>query len=305
MKNYHIYLVLTGVMLIWGLNVSVLKILVEHFMPVTITALRIFTAGVCVLLILAISQKIRKPSSQELGYIIVGGLLNVVAHHLFLATGLARTTATNGGLILGLGPLITACFALIFLKRFPTRLQLIGFVLGGIGISFTVLAGNKEIGDINLGDFYVFLSILAQGMSFILIKKASTTLDPRLLTGYMLIIGSFILFLLSIVIEPDGLKTLGGAPAYVWGVFFASAILATALGHYIYNYAIGQTGPAEAAIFLNLSTFFALLGSAVFLGEQFYPSHFAGLILIVSGVVFGSGAMEDLIRKRRRRIKVS
>ncbi|WP_083632323.1 EamA family transporter [Domibacillus antri] len=72
----------------------------------------------------------------------------------------------------------------------------------------------------------------------------------------------------------------------------------------MYNNTITKIGPSESAIFLNLNTFFSIVGSAVMLGEPIYYYHWLGLLLIVPGVLMGSGALEDMIRKRARAGKV-
>lgn len=295
------FLMLAGLMAVWGFNVSIIKILVGSFSPITITSLRILTAGITVFIILFLLKKVRAPRGKEYTYILLGGLLNVVAHHAFLSIGLTETSATNGGLILGAGPLLTAIFSAVILKSRPTFIQVCGFLLGGAGVTFIVLSGGDGISSLSTGDLYVFLSILAQAFSFILISRASKTMDARLLTGYMLVWGAIILFAISLLAEPGELTELSNASGFVWLLFFISAILATGVGHMIYNSAIGRVGPAEASIFLNLNTFFALAGSALFLGEIITVSHLMGLLLIVSGVLFGSGALEQLYLKRKHK----
>ncbi|MBS8266813.1 DMT family transporter [Mesobacillus boroniphilus] len=299
MKNLKIYLILTGVMFLWGMNVTALKIIVGNFPPITITSLRVFTAGVSVFIILFFIKKVRLPSRKEWLYIIGGGILNVTGHHLFLGIGLKETSAVNGGLILGLGPLLTALMAILFLGRNLTFVRTLGFIFGGIGVTLTVLAGSTGLSGMSIGDFYVFLSIFSQAISFIIISKAAKTLDPRLLTGYMLVFGSILLFFIGLWKEPDGLTSLGNGSLGLWSIFFASAIFATAVGHMLYNYAIGKAGPAEASIFLNLNTFLSILFAAIFLGENITSSHLLGLIFIVSGVIFGSGALEELVLRNK------
>lgn len=299
MKNSQISLILIGIMFLWGLNVSALKVIVGNFPPITITALRVFTAGVSVFIILLFFKKIRLPSRKEWNYIIGGSILNVTGHHLFLGIGLNVTSAVNGGLILGLGPLLTALMAILFLGKKLTFVRTLGFIFGGIGVTLTVLAGDTSLSGMSIGDFYVFLAIVSQAISFIIISKAAKTLDPRLLTGYMLVIGSILLLLIGLWKEPNGLASLGDASVGIWSIFFSSAIFATAVGHMLYNYAIGQTGPAEASIFLNLNTFLSILFAGIFLGERITSSHLLGLIFIVAGVIFGSGALEELMLKNR------
>jgi drug/metabolite transporter (DMT)-like permease len=46
---------------------------------------------------------------------------------------------------------------------------------------------------------------------------------------------------------------------------------------------------AESAIFINLSPFFALVASYLFLGEHIFFSQMIGFLMIVFGVVFASG----------------
>ncbi|MBN8192755.1 DMT family transporter [Bacillus sp. NTK074B] len=301
MKKWQTYLILVFIMLIWGFNVPALKTLVSEFTPVTITSLRIFTAGITVFIILGIMGKIRKPTAKELLFIMSGGLLNVVSHHYFLSVGLTGTSSTNGGLILGTGPLLTALMATIILRNRPTVIKVIGFLSGSIGVAIIVLSGGEGIGGLKMGDLYIFISIFSQALSFIIISRAAKTLDPRLLTGYMLVFGSIVLFMISLFTEPGGLRQLGDAPASIWVLFFASAIMATAVGHMVYNHSIGKIGAAETSIFLNLNTFFSLVGASLFLGEAVTYYHLIGLVFIVLGVVCGSGTLEELVMRKKQK----
>ncbi|MRX72446.1 EamA family transporter [Bacillus lacus] len=300
MKQFQIFFVLTGIMMIWGFNVSAIKIIVEDFMPITITALRIFIAGCAVLSVLALAGKFRLPVRKEWKFITIGALFNVVGHHYFLAAGLTHTSAVNAGLILGLGPLLTALLSMMFLRKKPTLIRFSGFILGAAGVSVTILGNGSGLSGMSLGDLQIFLSIFSQAISFIIISQAVKSLDPRLLTGYMLIFGSAVLFMISLATEPGGLASLAEGSALSWSVMLSSAILATALGHMTYNVAISRVGAAEASIFINLSTFFSLLGAAIFLGDQIVSAHLLGLAFIITGVVLGSGAFEEIIRRTKQ-----
>ncbi|CAH0343865.1 hypothetical protein BCI9360_00091 [Bacillus sp. CECT 9360] len=292
------YILLVVIMVAWGFNVSATKILVDQFMPVSITALRILTAGISVFVILYFLKQLRLPSKKEIPAIILGALLNVTAHHYYLSVGLKDTTAVHGGIIIGTGPLLTAILSIILLGSRFTLFKGLGFILGFAGIIVTVMSGNTEANGINPGDIDVFLSIISQALSFILIKKVSKTMDPRLMTGYMLVIGSMFLFILSPIVEPGGFSGITDGSVYDYVIFFASAIIATAVGHMGYNYAIGKIGAAESAVFMNLSPFFAVIGAALFLNERIYSTHLIGLLLIIIGVLIGSGAYNHLRRSK-------
>ena len=298
---YKIYGLLVFVMLAWGLNVTATKIVVTAFTPVTITAIRVFTAAISVFIFLYFLKILRLPTKKEVYYILIACLFNVVCHHYFLSIGLSKTSASNGGLILGLGPILTTVVAFFFLKARVSYLQLTGIVLGLLGVFFIVAAGKGGFSGISIGDIYVFLAIFTQALSFVLIKKVSNTLDPRLMTGYMMLAGSIILFIISLIQEPKGLSQIPNGTWDVWLVFLGSAVIATAIGHMIYNYSIGKVGVSEAAVFINLNPFFALVGAVLFLGEVITVSQVIGFVFILFGVLLGSGAIEEYLRDLKRK----
>ncbi|MBN3553894.1 DMT family transporter [Fictibacillus nanhaiensis] len=303
MKAYRTYVILFLVMVVWGLNVTATKILVTNFLPVTITGIRVLTAGLTVFLLLSIIKKVRWLTKKEFWYVFLASIFNVVAHHYFLSIGLTETTATNGGLIMGMSPLLTTILAISFLGTPLTLLKSIGLLLGFSGVAFIVLEGNNQVAGISFGDGYILLSVLTQAVSFILIKRVAHTLDPRLMTGYMMVIGSLFLIVIGLIEEPQGFAgVVENSTVSLWLIYFASACIATAVGHMLYNEAIGKIGASEASIFINLNPFFALVGAYLFLGEQILFQHIFGFLLIITGVLLGSGAVEE-IRNRRLRKK--
>lgn len=281
-------------MLVWGLNVSALKVLVTHMDPVFLTALRIFAAGVAVLIMTRFLGIFRLPTKRELSTIGYIAIFNVILHHIFLALGVANTSGVNTGIILGANPLVVLILSILLLKAVFSRLKMFGFVLGFIGIIVTSLAGADGFTGFSLGDVMILISMLVQAFSFILISKLNPTFDPRLLTGYMLVFGSFVIFIVSMLLDANVAEI---TKLFSWKlglIFLFSALICTAVGHMIYNYAIKQVGPAETAVFVNLNTLFALSGAAFFLGEPIVLGHVIGFLFILCGVFFGSGTFESM-----------
>lgn len=293
-----VYLIVVGVMIIWGLNVTAIKIIVTHFPAITITAVRIFVAFLSISPILFFGKLFRKLTKKELALIVCITVTGVLGHHIFLAVGLSKTMASNAGLILGAVPLTTSIFATVMLRERFTVHRFLGILFGMIGVSMIVLAGSDGGLKLRLGDLYVILSVIAQAISFIFIKMASKTIDVRLITGITLFFGSVLLFSVSLGLEPGGLARLAGGPLYVWIVFFASGVVATGVGHLLYNNAIKYIGPAETSVFLNMTPFFSLVGAYLLLGETFVVTHLIGFIFIVTGVVFGTGVVEQFMHRK-------
>ncbi|MGN7477975.1 DMT family transporter [Solibacillus silvestris] len=298
MANKKAYSVLIMVMFVWGVNVPAIKYLTTQASPISMTSIRIFIAAIVVFAILKAMGLIRRLTKKEWGYILIGALLNVAIHHSLMAIGVSMTTGANASLIIGTGPMLTAVLGSLLLKNMPTIIQWLGFGIGMAGISITVLLSGGEVAAFSVGDLLVFLSIFSQVFSFIIISKASKTIDPRLLTAYMFLVGSIILAITGMIFEPNGFREMPYTNTAFWIVLIISGALATAVGHMLYNNTIPQVGAAKAAIFINFNTLFALVGSALILGEPVTYVHGIGLVLIVIGVLFGSGSFEYFLNRK-------
>jgi len=294
------YLLLLFVMMAWGFNVSAISVLVNEIEPVLLTSIRVFMAGVVVLIITRIFKVFRIPTKAEMKVILYITIFNVIIHHLFLALGLSYTSGINAGAILGFGPVLTMIMSVIFLKNRMTPLRITGFFIGFLGVFIATSLSNGLSINLSVGDLFIFICILAQAYSFILISKMQPSLDTRLLTGYMMIIGSTVIFIFNLFTKPNFSELSKLVEPRLLLVFIFSAVVCTALGHMIYNNAIKKVGAAESAIFINLNTFFAVVGASLFLGEAIKLVHVIGLLFILLGVFVGTGALEEWMKRRGR-----
>src|SRR5690625_697300 len=92
-------------MALWGFNLSALVVLVQNIDPITLTSVRIFVAGLAVLMIAKFIGIFRLPTKKEWKTILIISIFNVVLHHSFLAIGLTKTSGVNASIILGSAPL--------------------------------------------------------------------------------------------------------------------------------------------------------------------------------------------------------
>ncbi|OLO42885.1 EamA family transporter [Alkalihalophilus pseudofirmus] len=286
------------VMVTWGMNVVFIKMLVEVFPPITMTSLRVLLAGVVALSVCILIKRLRKISKQEWKYILIATIFGVSSHHIFLAWGLTTTTASNGALILALLPLTTSILASFLLKDPLTRLRVVGIVLAFFGVCSIILQSGESFTAVNSGDVAIFMAMFVQAVSFIYIKKGTNTLDSRVMTAVMLVVGSSFMFVISFFIEPTGTKEMFEQTGWIWGIFLVSSIVATALGHFLFNAAIHQLGAGQTAVFNNFVPFFGLVFSALWLGEKITLLQLTGFIFIVLGVLLGTGFIDEYIRKK-------
>lgn len=108
---------------------------------------------------------------------------------------------------------------------------MLGITLGFTGVLFVITPNSGGLNGGSFGDFYVFLAMLVQAISFLFIKKVTDTLDSKQMTAMILIIGALTIFFLSLFIESKGTSMMSGHAMFIWIIFLASAILATGVGN--------------------------------------------------------------------------
>ncbi|MED4074437.1 DMT family transporter [Priestia endophytica] len=286
---------------VWGLNLVIIKVLVEDLPPQTMTTFRIMMAGITALIIIILGKSFRRLSKKEWIYTLLGMLFGVILHHLLIAIGLTMSDASNASLILALVPLTTAILAVLFLGEQLTKLRMIGFILALTGVFF-IQGGSFSNMQLSQGDLILFIAMVVQAISFIFVKKATATLDSKQVTTIMYLAGSIGLLIISFITEPEGVSEMTSASLFTYFLFIVSGLVATGVGYIVFNAAIQQIGAGQTAIFNNFVPFFGLVFSALFLNETITTSQLIGFAFIVSGVLFGTGYIEKIRINRRRKL---
>lgn len=278
---------------IWGLNLVIIKVLVEDLPPQTMTAFRIMMAGITALTVISIGKTFPRLSKKEWIYTLLGMFFGVTLHHLLIAVGLTMIDASNASLILALVPITTAILAVLFLGEQLTTLRLIGFILALTGVFF-IQGGSFSNMQLSQGEIILFIAMLVQAISFVFVKKATETLDSKHVTTIMYLAGSIGLLIISFITEPGGVSDMTSASLFTYFLLIISGVIATGIGYIVFNAAIQQIGAGQTAIFNNFVPFFGLVFSATFLNETITTSQLIGFVFIVAGVLFGTGYIERL-----------
>lgn len=299
-KNMLIYLLVFIIMVLWGLNIVILKLLVTELPPATMTAFRIMIAGVTTLCILILTRSFRRMTKQEWIYTLLGTLFGVVLHHSLLAISLTMIDASSAALILALVPLTTVILAIFFLGEKLTGARLLGIFMALVGVFF-IQGESFTSFHFSLGEVLIFTSMLVQAISFIFIKKATATIDSKQITTMMFLTGSIGLVILSFIIEPGSFSQMFTASPFIYVLFIFSGMVVTGFGYIIYNSAIQQIGAGQTVIFNNFVPFFGVVFSVIFLNEMITFSQVIGFIFVVIGVLFGTGYIEFIFSQRNRR----
>nr|WP_297460034.1 DMT family transporter [uncultured Halomonas sp.] len=279
------YLLLLLTVLIFAGNILIGKTLTE-LPALTISWARVFIA-LLVMVPIGASQMWRaRPILKAHWPSLLGlALTGVAFFNALIYAALKTTSSTNVAILESTIPVVTILFGFAFFGERYRIVQWLGVALSLAGAVAVVTQGDANpAGGVTIGDAIMLIAILTW-VGYSLLVKEHMAKFPRyggLLA--MLIIANLALAPLAMLewvwhgsvpsIDIDqalGLAYLGIFPSVIALLF--------------YNSAIGDIGPTQAAVFLNLLPVFTMLGAWLLLGETITPIQIVGSLVVIGGVL--------------------
>ncbi|MGM0878336.1 MAG: DMT family transporter [Bacillota bacterium] len=292
MNQTRIKWILLLVILMWGSNFVITKILLESFPFWTLLFFRNLFAAIALIWIVRKFLFITPGNKKMWGYVLGASVIGVVINNAFFQVGLKYTLATNASLIMGLTPLTTALISYLVFSVPLHWKQMLGISLGFFGVSLVVLKGsitNLINLSFNIGDLYIVGALLTFSVSFIFIKKATDIkLPPAIISVYAYSLSS--ICYLPMVIWEQTMEGWSELPTSVllWLMLLYVGVFPTGVGNMLWNRGISILGPGQCAIFMNGIPLVAAITSILVLDEPILMLQIIGFLFIGSGVVLGS-----------------
>ena len=275
----------------WATNAVLGRWLRADIGPLMLTALR-FTVATAFFSILL---RNRPPQERQFGndkwWILAMGLAGVVGFSPLLYLGLRYSTAVNCSLIQGFSPLITALIAGMIIHEPVSTRQLVGAVLGLIGVAGLLSRGSLRflLGlQFNAGDLILVASAVVWAFYSVFGRRVMRNRSPVAATA----LSNFL-----------GLPLIVAAAAFEfqhiplnWRIETIAAIVhicvvPTIIGYWSWNLAVGILGAGGAMVFYNTLPLYGVILGAVFLNESVGMIH-----LIFGGLILGGGLWATLGR---------
>lgn len=281
---------LLATMAVWGGNVSVVKLLLAHFDPLMLAALRMVVATVTLVVVLRFrGMKWPRPSRRQALGLLACALLMVYFNQILFTVGVQRTVAANAVLIIALNPLVSSLTAALLLGDRLTPARLAGVVLGFGGVAAVVLhRPGATLGQAGLGDLLVFGSVLTWVGGGVLVQRLSRGLDSAVVSTVVFVLGTVPLCLHALLDPSVGLPDLSRVSAGLWVLVLLSGLLATALGALVWNRALVVLGVARTALYAYWVPMFGVVIAVLLLGEPLTVWHGVGLAAVLGGTWLGT-----------------
>lgn len=213
------------------------------------------------------------------------GILGAIAFNTLIYVGLQYTAATNGVLFNSISPVLIILLSWVVSRERISKLQACGVVLSLCGVLVIVARGDATTlaaFHFNRGDLWLIAAMVLWAFYTIVLRRRPPELSAMgFLTAMLLLSLPFLLpFYLWEFSQRGGFAV---TPATVAALAYYGTIPSIA-AYLFWNRGVAQVGPNKAGLFVHLMPLFGAVLSVVFLGERLYAYHYAGAVLIFTGI---------------------
>jgi drug/metabolite transporter (DMT)-like permease len=290
-KRFTGYLFLTLAMAGAGSTVVASKIISTTLPPFTATCLRFAIASaVFALIIFLREEKMPSLSRKDFALLLLQAGAGSVGYTVLMIVGLSLTSATNGGVIAGTLPAVTALLALLIFRQRPNKKVTTAIALSTAGvmmISIDISGGTLALPLLNdlLGMTILLLAMVCEGLFLMINKKLTTPIPALMLSATMCFLG-FILSLVPAGIELTTISTSGIPNNAIIAVAYY-ALIPTVLGFILWYEGASRTSNSEIALFTAVLPISAVIAAAVVLDEVVSTQQILGVTFVVAAILTG------------------
>lgn len=204
--------------------------------------------------------------------------------------GLQTTSATNATLIMTSSPVIILLMEAVWSNRKIGAREALGAALAFLGIGAIVLRGEFQALlalDFNWGDLLLLTGATAWAVYSLVFRAPSLKqASNAALLGLLAATGTLMLAPVALYEWASG----GRMPVTheAWTGIAGIVIFASLLAFSGYQYGVRQLGPTLASVFMYLMPAYGILLAVVLLGERLELFHYAGIALVMGGVVLAT-----------------
>jgi drug/metabolite transporter (DMT)-like permease len=256
--------------------------------PSTLALIRLVVGS---LILVPLALALRRPGASTLSpadrwRVFWMGALGFAGAFALSHWGLARSTATNGALLITVEPVTLLVLAPLLLGERLTRREGAGAALALLGATLVVANGIPGLSEALVphwrGDLLLVLAGVAYASYSLIGREILARHSSLSVTAWSIAWGAGAMLPLALIERASGALPRV-TPTAIAGTLYLAVVI-TALGYLAWNYGLERVSASRAAIFLNLQPLVgALLGVAV-LGESLTPYTVAGGGLILAGL---------------------
>lgn len=283
---------------LWGTAMVAMKGAIADTTPFFMAGLRLFPAGILILIFAAINKRPQPNTIKAWLWIALFAIIDGAMFQGFLATGLVRTNAGLGSVMIDSQPLAVALLSSWLFGEVIGFFGVLGLIIGIFGISliglpdrwiFGIFQGDFSVINFDLwglldnGEWLMLLAALSMAVGTILIRYVCKYCDPVVATGWHMIIGGIPLFVMSFWQESNQIVNLTASD---WLGLTYATIFGSAIAYGIFFYLASQGNLTSLSALTFLTPVFALLFGNLILAEVLSNLQLVGVFLTLISIYF-------------------
>lgn len=270
---------------IWGVNFSIVKLVLEQMGPLAFNALRFPLAAAVLGWLVWRTSGALVPERRDIPRILLLGALGNVLYQLAFIIGIDWTYAGNASLLLSTTPVWTVILSAVAGHEQPNRWVITGVVGTLIGMVLVVLGSGEQLSlgsDTLRGDLLMIVASILWSAYTVIGAAPVGRYGALRMTTWTLWVGTPVLVLLGI---PSLVRTdLAAVSVGAWlGVVYAG-LFALALAYVIWYVGVERLGNSRTAVYSNLVPVWALITAWIWLGERPTELQLLGAASILIGL---------------------
>jgi drug/metabolite transporter (DMT)-like permease len=278
---------LLATVLIWALNVTVTKYILEHgFKPLAYAAVRYGLAALVTAALALALERSLAVGGRRTRLLIGVAVLALWANQVCFVYALKLTTATTVSLILGSTPIFAALISAALGERL-SRTFWAAALVSFAGVALVALGSGGSFRADVWGD------LLAVGLS-ITWAAYSVAVAPLMRSYSPYRISSIVLLLMWVPLAAVSAGQLGpqdyGLSASVWLLLAFAVLGPLVITNVLWFTALDRVGPSHATLFANLQPFIGALFAVWLLSESLSGLQIAGGVAIAAGILLARRA---------------
>jgi drug/metabolite transporter (DMT)-like permease len=272
---------LLGTVLLWALNITVTKYVLEHgFQPLAYATIRYFAATALFWCFTYTREHSFRVHLSDSRLIALAALL-IYVNQIGFVYGVDKSSAATVALILGTTPIWVGLIATLVgferLQRSFWAAAMLSFL--GVGL---VAAGTGGLSGKVGGDLLALMTAITWAGYSMAIAPLMRRYSPFRISALVLALGWVPL---AITGAAQSLSQDFSFNTLTWICFAYAVIGPLFLTNILWFTAIARVGPSRASLFANLQPFFGVVFALVLLGEHLDGWEIAGGVLIFTGIV--------------------
>lgn len=281
-----IILAFFAIYVIWGSTYLLNKIAVAEIPPFFLAGIRFIAAGVLIFLIAKLTGKSIAITKKQLLNTMLLGFLFLSFGNGTVVWALKFVDSNFAALEISAQPLVILLMMWLLQGKKIQPMSLLGVFLGMLGIYLLVSQKNiLQQENAILGMFMIFAAMLSWAYGSLFVTKADLPKNYFVNTGYQMLTGGIMLFVLSLVFQEPWSLPNDWSSDTQWSmvllILFGSIVAFTS-----FNFLLKVVSPEKVATNTYVNPIVAMFLGWYFLEEQITLQSVVAAVILLTGVYF-------------------